>query len=117
VSRLGSRLMEDSRGQASVELFGSLPGLIVLGLVIFQILAVGYAAVLAGNAAEAGALALAGGRDAADGAREAVPERSRVHMRVTVSGGRIEVRLSPPSPFTAVARRLEVSANATVADG
>ena len=48
------------RGQASVELLGAVPALLLLGLVAFQLLAVGYAAVLAGNAAEAGALAAAG---------------------------------------------------------
>ncbi len=117
MSQVGARLARESRGQASVELFGALPGLIVLGLVIFQILAVGYAAVLAGSAAEAGALALASGRDAEEGAREAVPGRSRVSMRVAVRGGRVEVRLTPLSPLEAVGRRLEVSAHAALADG
>jgi len=54
-------------GQASVELLGVLPLLIVLGLAALQLLAVGYASVLAGNAAEAGALALAGASGAAGG--------------------------------------------------
>ena len=108
---------EGQRGQASVELFGALPALLLLGLIIFQLLAVGYASVLAGSAAEAGALALAGGGDARRGARDAVPESSRVRMRIEVSGGHVEVRMHPPSPLAAVAERLEVHADATVVEG
>src|SRR5256885_1133802 len=48
-------------GQASVELLGALPALLVVGLVVLQLLAIGYSKVLAGDAAEAGALAMAGG--------------------------------------------------------
>ncbi|MBA2580710.1 MAG: hypothetical protein H0V03_07705, partial [Thermoleophilaceae bacterium] len=46
-------MAERERGQASVELLGGLPAMIVLGLLLLQLLAVGYAAVLAGTAAEA----------------------------------------------------------------
>lgn len=102
------------RGQASVELLGALPALLVLGLALFQLLAVGYSAVLAGTAAEAGALALAGGGDAREGARRAVPGGARAAMRVDVSGGRVGVRLRPPSPIGAVSRRFEVRAAAAV---
>jgi hypothetical protein len=105
------------RGQASVELLGVLPLLVVLGLAALQLLAVGYASVLAGNAAEAGALALAGGSGAADaraGVREALPGWSRAHTRVSVAGGRVTVRLRPPSLLDALADRLEVRADAAV---
>jgi hypothetical protein len=97
-----------------VELLGAVPALVLLGLVVFQFLAVGYSGVLAGNAAEAGALALANGGDARGGARAATPGWSRARMRVSVSGGRVRVRLRPPSPLRALARRLEVSAAAAV---
>lgn len=102
------------RGQASVELLGAVPVLVVLGLVLFQALAVGYAAVLAGNAAEAGALSLAGGGEAEDAAREALPGWSRAGMEVAVDGGEVEVSLQPPSPLEAVAATLQVSSTATV---
>ena len=102
------------RGQASVELLGAIPALLVLGLVIFQVLAVGYAAVLAGSAAEAGALALAAGSDPEAGVREALPGWSRVRARVSVSGGTVHVRLRPPSPLAVVARELEITADASV---
>jgi Flp pilus assembly protein TadG len=111
------RAAESEQGQASVELFGALPALLLLGLIIFQLLAVGYASVLAGSAAEAGALALAGGGDPRRGARDAVPGASGVRMRVEVSGGRVEVRMHPPSPLAAVAERLEVRAEASVVEG
>ncbi len=101
-------------GQASVELLGALPVLVVLGLFLFQALAVGYAAVLAGNAAEAGALSLAGGGEAEDAAREALPGWSRAGMEVAVDGGLVEVSLRPPSPLEALAERLEVSSTAAV---
>lgn len=101
-------------GQASVELLGALPVLMVVGLVALQLLAVGYAAVLAGSAAEAGALALTAGGDAADGVRQALPGWSRTRARVTIEDGTVEVALRPPSPLAAVARRFEVTADASV---
>jgi len=112
---VGSRAsLRSERGQASVELLGALPALLALGLVSFQLLAVGYAAVLAGNAAEAGALALAAGANAEAGVREALPGWSRVKARVAVSGGTVRVRLRPPSPLASLSRRLEVGAHASV---
>ena len=48
------RLAARESGQASVELLGAVPALMLLGFVFFQLLAVGYASVLAGSAAEAG---------------------------------------------------------------
>jgi pilus assembly protein CpaE len=101
-------------GQASVELLGALPVLLVLGLLLFQVLAVGYAAVLAGNAAEAGALSLAGGGEAEDAARDALPGWSRAGMEVAVDGGLVEVSLRPPSPLRTLAEKLEVSSTAAV---
>ncbi len=111
------KVLGGERGQSSVELFGALPALLLLGLILFQLLAVGYASVLAGSAAEAGALALAGGGDAHRGARDAVPGFSRVRMRVEVARGRVKVRMHPPSPLAAVAEHLEVRAEAAVAEG
>ena len=102
------------RGQASVEVLGALPALLLLGLVVFQLLAVGYSAVLAGSAAEAGALALAGGGDARAGVREALPGWSRVRANVVVSPASVEVRLRPPSPLAALGRRLEVTSTAAL---
>ena len=105
---------EAERGQASVELLGALPALLALGLVLFQLLAVGYSAVLAGGAAEAGALALASGGDARASARDALPGWGRERADVQVTPGRVGVTLRPPSPIAVLARRLEVRAAAAV---
>lgn len=106
--------VESQRGQAAVELLAAVPAVLVLGLAILQLLAVGYASVLAGVAAEAGALALAGGSDPKAGARESLPGWSRARASVAVSHGTVRVRLRPPSPLAAVARRLEVTGRAVV---
>ena len=103
------------RGQATVELLGAVPIVILVGLIAFQLLAIGHAAVQAGAAAEAGALALAAGGDARAGARESLPGWSRARARITVSARRVEVRLRPASPLAAVSRRFAVSADASVA--
>ena len=106
--------VSDERGQAAVELLGATPALLLLGLVAFQLLAVGYSAVLAGNAAEAGALAVAVGSDAREAARQAVPGWSSAGMEVDADGGRVRVRMQPPSPLERVRRALAVSASAEV---
>jgi hypothetical protein len=93
---------------------GLLPVLLTVALAGAQLLAVGYSSVLAGNAAEAGVMALAGGGDPRAGAREALPGWSRAHAQVSVSGGEVRVRLRPPALLSSMAERLEVSAIATV---
>ena len=101
-------------GQATIETIALVPVLLAVGLGLMQLLAVGYASVLAGGAAEAGALALAGGRDPRAAAREALPGWSETRARVGVEGGRVEIHLRPPSPLHALAERLEVTAAAEV---
>lgn len=101
-------------GQASVELLGVLPLLIALALAVFQLLAVGYASVLAGSAAEAGALALAAGGDPRAGVREALPGWSRAQAQIHVSGGEVGVRLRPPALLRALGERLTVTGEAAV---
>ncbi|MGH2744747.1 MAG: hypothetical protein ACRDN8_20150 [Thermoleophilaceae bacterium] len=103
-----------ARGQATVEAIALVPVMVAIGLGLLQLLAVGYSSVLAGNAAEAGALALAGGADARAGARQALPGWSRARARVDLDGGRVEVHLRPPSPLRALADGLEVTGTATV---
>jgi hypothetical protein len=101
-------------GQAAVELLAAVPVVLLIALVTAQVMAVGYASVLAGNAAEAGALALAGGGDAREAARAALPGWSRARGQVAVTGGEVTVRLRPPTLLRALARRLQVSAEARV---
>jgi Flp pilus assembly protein TadG len=102
------------RGQASVELLGAVPALLLLGLVLFQLLAVGYSAVLAGNAAEAGALAVATGADPREAARAAVPRWQRARMAVRANDGRVEVSMRPPALLDRLERALAISAVAEV---
>ena len=66
--------MTSERGQATLEALGALPAILLVGLVALQLLAVGYSSVLAGTAAEAGALALAAGGDPRAGVRESLPD-------------------------------------------
>ena len=104
----------NERGQATIEALALIPVFIAIGLSLLQLLAVGYASVLAGNAAEAGALALARGADARAEARRALPGWSAARATVGVEGGRVRVRLRPPSPLHALADRLQVGATAAV---
>lgn len=104
--------MAREEGQASVELVAALPALLLAGLLALQLLAAGYALTLADGAAEAGALALAAGRPAAQAARDALPGWAAGEVEVTVRGGEVTVRLRPPSPIGTVGERLTVSSSA-----
>jgi hypothetical protein len=102
------------RGQASVELIAGIPLLMLAGLVALQLLAAGYSLTLADGAAEAGAMALAAGKPAAPAVRQALPGWADGRSDVEVDGGRLTVRLEPPSPVSSLARRLEVSSSVWV---
>jgi hypothetical protein len=106
--------MRSERGQALVELIGGMPIVLTVGLVLLQLLATGYSAVLAGSAAEAGALALADGADARTAVRRALPGWSEAGASVWVGADSVRVRLRPPSPIASVARKLEVAGEAEV---
>jgi hypothetical protein len=113
-SRLREPRLRSARGQATLEALALVPPFVALGLGFLQLLAVGYASVLAGNAAEAGALALARGGDPRVEAQRALPGWSEAGARVEVEGGRVRVRVRPPSPLRALADRLEVTSSAAV---
>jgi len=113
----GQPCLGGERAQASVELLGALPALLLLGLVLLQLLSVGYSAALAGGAAEAGALALAGGDDAGAGARRALPGWARDQTEIDVADGRVSVLLRPPSVLALVSRELAVESVARVGGG
>ena len=109
-----ARSFRGERGQAALELLAVLPLLLAVALAATQLLVVGYASVLAGNAAEAAALALAGGGDPRAAAHDALPGWSRTRARLSVTGGHVQVRLRPPTLLRALTGRLEVSASAAV---
>jgi hypothetical protein len=104
--------MDREHGQSTVELVAALPALLLAGLLALQLLATGYALTLADGAAEAGALALAAGRPAEAAARAALPGWAENDVDVAVAGGRVTVRLRPPSPLPALADRLAVTSSA-----
>ena len=114
MSACRTRRLQEERGQAAVELLGVVPAVLLLALVLAQLLAVGYVSVLAGSAAEAGALALAAGADPRAGVREALPGWTRTGARVEEHGGEVRVTLRPPALLDAIARRLEVTGRAAV---
>jgi hypothetical protein len=101
-------------GQSTIELIAALPALLLAGLLTLQLLATGYTLTLVDGAAEAGALALAAGRPAAAAARDALPGWAEDDVAVSVQGGRVTVRLRPPSPLPAIGDRLTVSSSAAV---
>jgi hypothetical protein len=103
------------RGQASVELMAGLPALLLIGVVVMQLLAVGYTAVLAGDAAEAGALAMAAGRPAEVASRAAVPGWVRSGMTVRRGVGAVHVQMRPPRLIPWTSGLLRVHASAAVA--
>lgn len=102
------------RGQASLELLAALPFVLVAGIVCLQLLAAGYSLTLADGAAEAGALALAGDLPPAPAVEAALPGWARDRVEVEHAGGRLTVRLRPPSPLAAIGRGLEVSSSAWI---
>ncbi|MEX2108785.1 MAG: hypothetical protein WD827_07860 [Solirubrobacterales bacterium] len=101
-----------SSGQASVELVAGLPALLLAGLIALQLLATGYSLTLADGAAEAGALALSSGRPAAPAVRDALPGWAENDVGIEVSGGKVTVRVRPPSPLSSLADRLAVTSSA-----
>jgi hypothetical protein len=106
--------MAEDRGQASVELLAGIPALLLAGLVVLQLFAVGYSLTLADGAAEAGALAVAVGRDAEPAVDEALPGWADDRVDVEVRGGEVSVELRPPTPLASLSRKLEVSSSAWV---
>ncbi len=104
--------MASERGQATVELIAALPALLLAGYIAFQLLATGYALTLADSAAEAGALALASGRPAVSASRAALPGWAEGGAQVSVRGGRVTVRVRPPSLSMGLGERLAVTSSA-----
>ena len=101
-------------GQATVELIGAVPMLLLAGLALLQLMLAGYTATLADGAVEAGRIAAARGEDVEAAVWAALPGWERDGVQVSRSGGRVEVTLSPPSPFGSLSSALSVSESAWV---
>jgi hypothetical protein len=89
--------MAAERGQAQLELIAGAPFLLLAGLVTLQLLAAGYSQSLADGAAEAGAIAVADGRDPLAAARAALPGWAGEDVAVDVDAGHVEVEVRPPA--------------------
>jgi hypothetical protein len=86
------------RGQATVELVGVLPLVVVLGFAVWQAAVAGQALWMAGTAARAAARAAALGADPAAAARDVLPRRLEDGVRVgTRDDGGVRVTLRIPA--------------------
>jgi hypothetical protein len=95
-----------------VELLAAVPLLLLVGIVALQLFVAGCALSVADGAAEAGALALAGGRSARGAALGALPGWARDRASVSVRGGEVSVRLPSPSLLPLVSDALVMSSSA-----
>src|SRR3954454_15871062 len=85
------------RGQASVELIATLPAVLLVGLLVWQLALAGDAAWAAANAARGASGALAVDRDARSAARSALPANLERGLRVRrTSDGAVEVGVRVP---------------------
>jgi hypothetical protein len=104
----------DDRGQASLEVLAGLPAMLLAGLLAFQLLIAGYAVTLADGAAEAGALAIAAGRDPGPAVQDALPGWADGRVALSRAGGQLTVALGAPSALDLFGKRLEVHSSAWV---
>jgi type IV secretory pathway TrbD component len=89
-------LARGERGQASVELVATLPVILLVGAIVWQLAIAGHTAWLTAHAARAAARADTVGRDAGAAARSALPgslERELEVDRLRDGGVRVSVRM------------------------
>lgn len=94
-----------------MELLAAIPLLVLAGSVALQLLLAGYALVIADGAAEAGALALAAGDPARPAIERSLPGWARERADVTVRGGEVTVKLTPPAPLAVIGEHLAVTSS------
>jgi hypothetical protein len=105
-------------GQASVELLGAVPAVLLVVLVLWQLALAGQAVWLCANAARAAARAEAVGRDGPAAARSALPRSMTRGLRVeSTDGGAVRVRLRVPLLVRSWQSPLSVSATARLGRG
>jgi hypothetical protein len=88
--------LQSADGQASVELLGALPVLLVVALAGWQLILAGQTSWLAANAARVGARAAAVGADPHAAARSALPAYLRHGLRVSPRDESVTVRVRLP---------------------
>lgn len=86
----------DERGQASAELIGMMPWLVLAALGVWQLLLVGFAVVSAENAARAAGRVEGRGGDGPQAARLAVQPALREGLEASFDAGEVRVRVRVP---------------------
>jgi hypothetical protein len=104
-------------GQASVELLGTVPAVLLVAALVWQLALAGQTAWLCANAARAAARAEAVGRDGRVAARRSLPVALARGMRVDKpgAGGAVRVRLHVPLLLDAWQGPVTVAASAHLA--
>jgi hypothetical protein len=108
----GAQRKDPERGQASVELLGVLPALLLVALAAWQLVLAGEASWLAGNAARVGARAEAVGADPKAAVRSALPAHLRRGLRVSRRDGAVTVRVRLPIVMRGWGSPLRIGATA-----
>jgi hypothetical protein len=110
--------MARDRGQASVELLATLPAVLLVAALVWELALAGHTAWLTANAARAGARAALVGRDAVAAARSALPRSLRRGMTVEKrEGGAVRVRLRVPLLVHGWQGPVRIAATARLGDG
>jgi hypothetical protein len=106
-------------GQASLELLGTVPAVVLVAALVWQLALAGQAAWLCANAARAAARAEAVGRSGRAAARSALPGSLERGMRVDRPGGgdAVRVRLRVPLLLRAWQSPVTVGATAHLSSG
>jgi pilus assembly protein CpaE len=113
-----ARRLRAERGQASVELLGAVPAVLLVAALAWQLALAGQSAWLCAQAARAAARARVVGADAKGAARSALPESMRRGLKVEErSGGAVRVELRVPLLVRSWQGPLAVAATARLGDG
>lgn len=105
-------------GQASAELLGVVPAVLLVAAIVWQLALAGQAAWLCANAARAAARAVAVGRDGASAARSALPRSLERGLQVETSrNGAVRVRMRIPLLLGAWQSPVSVAATARLGEG
>src|SRR5918994_5586723 len=109
--------MSRERGQASVELLGTVPAVLLVAALVWELALAGHTAWLCANAARAAARAQVVGASAPGAARSALPRSLRRGMRVEErDDGSVRVRVRVPLVLRSWQGPLSVSATSRLGD-
>ena len=116
--RLAPRLIRSELGQASVELVGTLPFVLLAGLVAWQLALAGHTLWLCAHAARAAARAQAVGRDPRAAARSVLPSALERGLKVdSAAGGAVRIQVRMPLLVPSWLSPLRVAASAGLPKG